>query len=145
MMDDHQFDALARALSGSRRALLGLGVALGLTTIPVDARKRRKRRKKKRKRNKKKKKTCQGCTNGQVCLGNGSCAQTCSAAADCPAECQCGAPSVEGLRHCTPDSLYLCASLVECSSSAACPAGSHCEQTMCSGNPNRCLPLCGSV
>jgi hypothetical protein len=136
-MDAHQFDALVRTLTGPRRALLGLGVALGLTAIPADARKRKHRKKKK-----KKKPTCTGCLAGEVCLANGSCAVTCTQSTDCASGCFCGSPSLEGPRHCTSALLFVCASLPECSGTAACPVGSHCEQTDCLGNPNRCIPLC---
>lgn len=46
-MDDQQFDDLARSLIHSRRALLGLGVALGVAPPRADAKKRKRKRRKK--------------------------------------------------------------------------------------------------
>jgi hypothetical protein len=86
------------------------------------------------------------CPDGDLCLGNGSCAQICVTGADCPAGCGCSPTNVEGTRLCA-DSGLTCDDVQECPtpSTASCPPGQHCQLTNCgSGGAivNRCVPLC---
>ncbi len=87
----------------------------------------------------------QDCAGGAGCLGNGSCALVCAESVDCPAGCSCGFPSAEGPQRChanvTPSGPS-CPEFPECSSTINCLEGQHCQETGCSGNPNRCIPLC---
>jgi hypothetical protein len=95
-MDGQQFDDLARALSHSRRWLLGLGGSLGLAPFFADAKKRKKKKKKKKKKKNKntnsKTSTCQKQCSGKTCGPdgcNGSCG-TCPSHLVCTqGTCQC--------------------------------------------------------
>jgi hypothetical protein len=83
------------------------------------------------------------CGGLRECVANGSCAVLC-ADIDCPtAACSC-TTSVEGSRHCIVgldcDDL-----LQECTSTADCPPGQHCQSTGCGPGgtlTDRCTPLC---
>jgi hypothetical protein len=81
------------------------------------------------------------CSAGAVCLVNGTCATTCTDETNCGENCVCDSPSLDGLRHCVPESL-LCLGLTSCASTADCPPGRYCQATACANGPNHCLPLC---
>jgi hypothetical protein len=83
------------------------------------------------------------CAPGQVCLDNASCATVCMGET-CPAGCSCSFASVEGPQHCGALVSDCGQFPQECTSTAQCPPGQHCQETTCPGNPKRCFPLCGA-
>jgi hypothetical protein len=113
------FDQLSRLVGqgATRRALLELAAALGLSPLLVDAKKRRKKNKKK----------CKGGTKkcGKRCIPSNQCCRH----GDCPA----AAP-----RCCQGACLT-----VECCTSADCRGGKTCPDGTCACPPER--PLCPDV
>lgn len=74
-----------------------------------------------------------------VCLSNGSCAETCTDSDQCFFEgCGCSRPSAEGPAHCVPE--FLPCGGQTCESTADCPHGHQCQE--CSEGSYHCEILC---
>jgi hypothetical protein len=84
------------------------------------------------------------CPADRVCLANQSCGRLCAVDETCPAGCTCGVTSVEGGRHCFPDTLTSCLQTPQiCTSTVQCPPGQVCAFTGC-GDAARCVPVCAA-
>lgn len=81
---------------------------------------------------------CATCPDGQVCIGNGSCAIACTSNNDCD-PCgggACSNPDIEGNRHCIDG---LVNPITTCKTTADCPPQSHCQDL---GGGGVCIELC---
>lgn len=87
--------------------------------------------------------SCPSCTDGKLCLGNGSCGIPCGGSVgSCPASCICGFGTPEGQRYCI-QSLPGCPVQPACGSTLQCPLGSLCHDAP--PPPTNCGRTCWSV
>ena len=85
--------------------------------------------------------SCPACTDGKVCLSNGSCGIACTASDTCPTGCGCTTATPEGPRYCIQS---LSCRDQSCESTGLCPLGSVCNVTPTGVCGHICSLLCGT-